>query len=228
MSTETQSKVIVHHLNDSRSQRVLWLLEELEVPYEIKYYTRGSDLLAPKDLLKVSPLGKSPVITDGDMNLAESGAIVTYLIEKYGKAEDQPPTTGKVHDLYFTHYSEGSLMPLLVNKLIFQIVPTRAPFLLRPLLRMVFATLTSQLVEPELKKHQTMIEEHLSKTGPWFAGGQSPTAADYMMAFPLEAIDAANRDSLGHKSREYVKMIHERPAYKRALERGGEYSYAKL
>ncbi|TFY57621.1 hypothetical protein EVG20_g8469 [Dentipellis fragilis] len=219
--------IIVHHLNDSRSQRILWLLEELEVPYEIKFYQRGSDLLAPKELLEVSPLGKAPVITDtdGNVNLAESGAIITYIIKKYGHGKALPSQSGELDDLYFTHYCEGSLMPLVVNKFIFSIIPERAPWFLRFFLRGIFGNLTSMLVDPQLKKHLDVIEAHLGKSGDWFAGGDEPTSADFMMSFALEALSARAPANVGPKTLEWVKRVHERPAYKRGLEKGGKYAY---
>ncbi|KAF7973908.1 hypothetical protein HWV62_13950 [Athelia sp. TMB] len=150
------NKIIVHHLNDSRSQRILWLLEELELPYEIKQHTRQSDQRAPPELLAVNPLGKSPVIQDGDVTLAESGAIVEYIIEKYGRPQDKPTEAGKLDNLYYVHYSEGTLMPVLVNKLVFQIIPTQAPFFIRPLLWIVFGQVDKQLTAPELKKNHDL------------------------------------------------------------------------
>ncbi|KAI0711122.1 thioredoxin-like protein [Cerioporus squamosus] len=222
-----EPKLVVHHLNNSRSQRILWLLEELEVPYEIKKYQRTAEMLAPPELTAVNPLGNAPVITDGALNLAESGAIVEYILLKYGKGRAQPPESGIVDNLYYTHYAEASLMPLLVNKLIFRIVPDRAPFLLRPLLRGVFGMLTSKMVDPRLKVHAKMIEDHLSKTNGWFAGGPEPTSADYMMIFDLEAWAAEKENVLGPKAKEYIARAHARPAYQRALQKGGEYAYAK-
>jgi len=221
------SKVVLYHLNDSRSQRILWLMEELEIPYEIKKYQRTKEGSAPKELENVHPLGTAPVIVDGSITLGESGAIVEYLISKYGNGKAQPPEAGKVDDLYFTHYCEGSLMPLLVNKLIFTMIPERAPFLLRPLLRSIFSNVQNVMVNPRLKKHAALIEEHLSKCGTWIAGGEEPTTADYMMGFALEAWATGN-DVLGPNTMAYIQRIHERPAYKRALEKGGEYKYAKL
>ncbi|KAG8750585.1 hypothetical protein FRC12_012816, partial [Ceratobasidium sp. 428] len=158
--TESQ-KIIVHHLNNSRSQRILWLLEELEVPYEIKRYERTEDMLAPKELRDVHPLGLSPVITDGEIVLAESGAIVgafpsswngndstkahlillEYLIGKYGAGRFNPPESGYVDNLYFTHYTEGTLMPLFVNRIIFTVAPQRAPFFIRPVMNLIFGML---------------------------------------------------------------------------------------
>ncbi|KIK02890.1 hypothetical protein K443DRAFT_131665 [Laccaria amethystina LaAM-08-1] len=219
----------VHHLNNSRSQRILWLLEELNVPYQVKKYQRTPQQTAPKELLEINSLGKSPVITDGDVNLAESGAIVEYVIEKFGNGKATPPESGKLDNLYFSHYAEGSFMPVLVQKLIFDIVPQRSPFYIRPLVSMIFGQLSKQLVEPEIMKHVALVEAHLAKSkSTFFAGGDEPTSADYQMAFPLEALLASAPDRLGPKIKEYVKTIHGRPAYKRALEMGGEYAYAKL
>ncbi|RPD65667.1 thioredoxin-like protein [Lentinus tigrinus ALCF2SS1-7] len=220
-------KLVVHHLNNSRSQRILWLLEELELPYEIKKYQRTAEMLAPPELTAVNPLGNAPVITDGALNLAESGAIVEYIIQKYGKGRAQPLESGIIDNLYYTHYAEASLMPLLVNKLVFRIIPERVPFFLRPFLKGVFGMLSSKMIEPRLKLHAKMIEDHLAKTDGWFAGGPEPTSADYMMIFALEAWVSEKENQLGPKIKEYIARVHARPAYQRALEKGGEYAYAK-
>src|SRR4051794_21840615 len=132
--------ITVHHLNNSRSQRVLWLLEELELPYEIVKYQRDpKTMLAPASLRAIHPLGKSPVITDGEATLAESGAILEYLVEPYGRgAMSPPPGTGAYRRYrYFMHYAEGSLMPLLLMKLVFAKVKTDAPFLIRPVAKAI-------------------------------------------------------------------------------------------
>ncbi|TFK41552.1 thioredoxin-like protein [Crucibulum laeve] len=220
--------LVIHHLNNSRSQRILWLLEELELPYEIKKYERTAQGRAPPELLKINPLGKAPVITDGDVTVAESGAIVEYIISKYGNGKAIVPEAGYLDNLYYTHYAEGSLMPILVQKYIFDLIPKNTPFYIRPIVNMVFSQLDRQLVQPEIKKNLEYVESHLAKSSTgWFAGGQEPTAADYQMAFPLEAVVAISSVQVGPKIQEYVKMVHSRPAYKRALEKGGEYAYAK-
>lgn len=219
----------VHHLNNSRSQRILWLLEELQVSYELKKYERGSDLRAPPVLLAISPLGKSPVITDDNVTLAESGAIVEYLITKHGSGKAVPPESGFIDNLYFSHYAEGSLMPILIQRLIFEHVPKNSPFWIRPIVNRVFTQLNKLLVEPEIKKNLTMIEAHLEKSkSVFFAGGLEPTSADYQMVFPLEAIVTVSPDQVGPKIKEYVRTIRERKAYKTALAKGGEYAYARL
>ncbi|KAF5318573.1 hypothetical protein D9619_010837 [Psilocybe cf. subviscida] len=218
----------LHYLKDSRAQRILWLLEELNVPYEIKKYTRGPQGQAPAELEAINPLGKSPVITDDSVTLSESGAIVEYIIGKYGNGKAVPPESGRVDNTYFTHYAEGSLMPLLVQKFIFGMIPQHSPFYIRPLLNMVFGQLDRKLVVPEGKKHMQMIEAHLAKSKSiFFAGGDEPSAADYMMAFPLEAILTEAPEMAGPKVREYVETVQARPAYKKALEAGGEYAYAR-
>ncbi|KAK0204035.1 thioredoxin-like protein [Desarmillaria ectypa] len=208
--------IIVHHLNNSRSQRILWLLEELGVPYEIKKYYRNSLQRAPSGLLKVHPLGKAPVITDGDVNLAESGAIIEYLIEKYGNGRFRTTTESEhISNLYYTHYAEGSLMPVFVMGLIFRYVPQQSPWFLRPFVRFIFSQLEELLVEPELAKHSELVEQQLSKVK-WMAGGVEPTSADFIMIFPLEGL--VDIKSAGKNTSD--------PAYKRALEKGGEFAYA--
>ncbi|KAI8986753.1 hypothetical protein BD414DRAFT_486938 [Trametes punicea] len=185
-------------------------------------------MLAPPELKTVNPLGSAPVITDGELNLAESGAIVEYIIQKYGSGRAQPPESGKIDNLYFTHYAEASLMPMLVNKLIFTMIPQRAPFIIRPLLRSVFNTVSAKLLDPRLKAHAEIIESHLSKTDGFFAGGEEPTSADYMMIFCLEVWADRGGEVLGPKTKAYIDKVHSRPAYQRALQKGGEYAYAKV
>ncbi|KAH9897003.1 thioredoxin-like protein [Cubamyces lactineus] len=220
-------KLVVHHLDDSRSQRILWLVEELEVPYELKKYKRTSERLAPPELKAVNPLGNAPVITDGSLNLAESGAIVEYIIQKYGRGRAQPPESGAIDNLYYTHYAEASLMPMLVNKLIFRIIPQRSPFFLRPILKTAFNAISARMLDPRLKVHAEMIETHLSKSNGFFAGGDEPTSADYMMIFCLEAWASEDGGDLGPQTKAYIDRIHSRPAYQRALQKGGEYAFAK-
>ncbi|KAF9069458.1 thioredoxin-like protein [Rhodocollybia butyracea] len=217
----------VHHLNDSRSQRILWLLEELEVPYEIKKYQRLPTLLAPPELLAVNPLGKAPVIVDGEVNLAESGAIIEYIMRKYGKGKLQPAegTQAAIDDLYYLHYSEGTIMPLFVLRFICNAVPEQSPWFIRWLLSMVFNQLSAQFVDVEIKKNIDMIESHLSKKD-WLAGGSEPTSADFSMSYAMEIIEKYKLGGPGGASHAYVKRMQARPAYKRALERGGEYTYA--
>ncbi|KAF8906698.1 glutathione S-transferase-like protein [Mucidula mucida] len=213
----------VHHLDNSRSQRILWLLEELEVPYEIKKYYRAP-LAAPQELQDVHLLGKSPIITDGSITLAESGAIIEYILEKYGNGQFRPKASesGYIDDLYYTHYAEGSLMPILVNRFWFRIAPERTSAFVRPIFRMVLNQLDARIVVGPLEKHKAMIEEHLAD-GKWFAGGAEPTVADFMMVFPLEFLDYLK--GAGPNTLRYLHKVHERPAYKRGVEKGGVYTY---
>src|SRR5215510_680062 len=156
--------ITVHHLNNSRSQRVLWLLEELALPYEIVKYERDPrTLLAPASLRAIHPLGKSPVITDGGATLAESGAILEYLVETYGKGAlaPAPGTLAYRHYRYFMHYAEGSLMPLLVMKLVFNRIKADAPFLVRPVARSIANTVSGRFLDPNLATHLGFLGGHL-------------------------------------------------------------------
>ncbi|NKJ51232.1 glutathione S-transferase [Burkholderia sp. SG-MS1] len=216
----------VHHLNNSRSQRVLWLLEELGVPYEIKRYERDpKTMLAPPELRAVHPLGKSPVITDDGLTIAESGAIVEYLIGKYGEGRfaPAPGTPERLRYTYWLHYAEGSAMPPLLLKLVaLRIASAPMPFFARPIARKIAATLQASFIDPQLKLHLGYIDKELSVTG-WFVGNDF-TAADVQMSFPLEAATA--RGGLNGQIPTiagFLKRIHARPAYQRALERGGRY-----
>jgi glutathione S-transferase len=218
--------VVVHHLNNSRSQRVLWLLEELGVPYEVKRYERDAKtMLAPPELRKVHPLGKSPVISDGGMTLAESGAIVEYLASKYGEGRLTPPAGSpeRLKYTYWMHYAEGSAMPPLLLKLVFDRIETAPmPFFVRPIAKGIAGKAKSTFVLPNIKTHLDFIESELARSE-WFAGSRF-SAADIQMSFPLEA--AATRgglDASRAKSMAWLGRIHARPAYKRALETGGKY-----
>jgi glutathione S-transferase len=222
--------IIVHHLNNSRSQRVLWLLEELGLEYEVKRYERDAKtMLAPLSLRAIHPLGKSPVITDGDLTLAESGAIVEYLVERYGAGRLAPPagTPERVRYTYWLHYAEGSAMPPLLLKLIFTQIPKAPmPALVRPFVRRIADGVRTTFVEPQIKLHLDYIEGELSKTS-WFAGDEF-TAADIQMSFPAEgAASRGGLDASRPKLWAFLQRIHARPAYTRALERGGPYELLK-
>jgi glutathione S-transferase len=219
--------ITVHHLNNSRSQRVLWALEELGVPYEIKHYQRDrATMLAPPELRAVHPLGKSPVITDGALTLAESGAILEYLAEKYGGGRLVPAagTPERLRYTYWMHYAEGSAMPPLLMRLVFnRIERAPAPFFIRPITRSIAQRATNTFVAPNLKLHLDYMEAELGKHE-WFAG-ENFTAADIQMSFPLEAASVrAGLDSSRPKLWAFLERIHARPAYQRALEKGGPYA----
>jgi len=219
--------IVVHHLNNSRSQRVLWLLEELGLPYEIKPYQRDAQtMLAPPELRAIHPLGKSPVVTDGDKVIAETGAIVEYLVETYGQGRLVPAagTPERLRWTYWLHYAEGSAMTPLLLKLVFTALPARAPGLLKGLVKAIAAKAQSGFVDPQLKSHIDYWQAELSKAA-WFAG-EAFTAADIMMSFPLEAGAARAGAGSRPKVKAFLEQIHARPAYRRALERGGPYDYA--
>jgi glutathione S-transferase len=216
--------ITVHHLNNSRSQRVLWLLEELALPYEIVKYERDpKTMLAPPSLRAVHPLGKSPVITDGDATIAESGAILEYLVETHGKGAlaPAPGTPAYRHYRYFLHYAEGSLMPLLLMKLVFNKVKTDAPFLVRPVAKVIAGTVASRFLDPNLASHLGFLADHLAKHA-WFAGDEF-TAADVQMSFPIEGAVARAGGSISPRLTEWLARIQARPGYRRAIERGGAY-----
>jgi glutathione S-transferase len=222
--------IVVHHLNNSRSQRILWLLEELGLEYEIKRYQRDpKTMLAPPELKAVHPLGKSPVISDGDTVVAESGAIVEYLVDRYGDARlaPAPGTKQRLRYTHFVHYAEGSLMPPLLLKLIFDRVEHGPmPFFVRPFARAIARKVKSSFVMPQIALHLGYLEGELGKAA-WFAG-EDFSAADIQLSFPLEA--AAARGGLGTnypRLADFLERIHARPAYGRALERGGKYELAK-
>lgn len=219
--------IVVHHLNNSRSQRVLWLLEELGLAYEIKRYQRDPQtMLAPAELRQVHPLGKSPVVTDGELTLAESGAIVEYLVERYGSGRLIPPagTPERVRYRYWLHFAEGSAMPPLVMKLVFdRLEKSPMPFFVRPVARALAGRVKKGFIEPNLQRQLDFMEAELA-AGPWFAGGEF-TAADIQMSFPLEAATVrGGLDAKRPRLMDFLARIRARPAYRRALERGGEFA----
>jgi glutathione S-transferase len=220
--------IVVHHLNNSRSHRVLWLLEELGLPYEIKHYQRDAGMRAPPALRDIHPLGKSPVIADGDLTLAESGAIIDYLTESHADAglAPKPGTPERLRYIYWMHYAEGSAMPLLLLKLVFdRIEQAPMPFLVRPIARSIARRAKGQLVEPQLERHLDYLEAELVKTR-WFAG-DAFTAADIQMSYPVEAAVArAGLDSRRPNLMGFLERIRERPAYQRAMERGDGHAVA--
>jgi glutathione S-transferase len=221
--------ITVHHLNNSRSQRVLWLLEELGLPYEIKKYQRNPQtMLAPPELLEVHPLGKSPVITDGDVTVAESGAIIEYLLECYGNGRLVPAagTPERLSFRYWLHFAEGSAMPPLLLKLIFERIKLAPmPFFARPIARKLSNQVLATMVDPNLRRQLDFMEAELGRRE-WFAGNDF-SAADIQMSFPVEAsAQRAGLDASRPKLMAFLKRIHARPAYRRALERGGPYAFA--
>jgi glutathione S-transferase len=218
--------IIVHHLNNSRSQRILWLLEELALPYEVKRYQRDAKtMLAPPELRAVHPLGKSPVISDGDVTMAESGAIVEYLASRYGNGILIPKANTAEHlrYLYWMHFAEGSMMPPLLLKLIFDRIESGPmPFFVKPIARGIAQRVKGMMVTPNLERLLTFMEAELGKSA-WFAGPDF-SAADIQMSFPIEGAAArGGLDARRPKLMAFLERIHARPAYQRALQRGGEF-----
>jgi glutathione S-transferase len=213
----------VHHLEQSRSHRVLWLLEELGVPYEIKLYKRDpKTILAPPELAKVHPLGKSPVITDGEQVVAESGAILEYLAEKHGGGTWMPAagTAEALRCRYFLHYAEGSLMPILLVKLISMRVRSgKVPFFIKPITKKIADQVDKGYCDPNLARHVAFLEKELEGKS-WFCGGQEPTIADVQMSYPVEALLSRGGIEAPNLKR-FVERMRQRPAFIRALAKGG-------
>lgn len=204
--------ITVHHLNESRSQRILWLLEELGVPYEIKFYQRDAQTrLAPPELKAIHPLGKSPVITDGDRTVAESGAIVDYLIRRHGGGRLQPDPASADYDAYvqWLHYAEGSaVLPLLLLLYVMRLGDAGAPLHPR--------------IESEIANHLGYVDKAL--TGRQFLLGDELTGADIQMSFVGEFGRMFGKLEPYAALSAWVDRLHARPAYKRAVERGGPYA----
>ncbi|MBQ0929928.1 glutathione S-transferase family protein [Ideonella alba] len=222
--------ITVHHLNNSRSQRVLWLLEELALPYEIRHYQRDPQtMLAPPSLKAVHPLGKSPVLSDGDITVAESGAIIEYLLDTHdqGRLRPAPGTPEQRRFSYWLHFAEGSAMPPLLMKLVFARVRSAPmPFFVKPVARAIADKVLTSFVEPNLRAQLDFMESELSGRE-WFAG-DTFSAADIQMSFPVEAAaQRAGLDASRPRLMDWLRRIHARPAYRRALERGGPYDFAR-
>ncbi len=218
--------ITLHYLENSRAQRILWLLEELGVDYKIKHYKRNTEtMLAPEELKAVHPLGKSPVISDGENCIAESAAIVEYLIETYGKGKLVPEAGTKQYLKYreFMHYAEGSIMPFMLLTLIFdKIKAAPMPFFIKPIAKMIANKTMQGFITPNVKTHLSYLENELANTG-WFAGDEM-TGADIMMSFPLEAAcERANLKEYYPNLTAFLQKIHGTSSYQSALEKGLPY-----
>ncbi len=217
----------LHHLNNSRSQRILWCLEELGLDYEIKRYERDPvTIRAPQSLKNVHALGKSPVITDGDKVIAESGAIIEYLLTRDAKQRFIPKDEqGLIDYRYWLHFSEGSLMPPLVMRLVFEKMKTSPmPFFVKPIAKGIADKVLKTFVMPEVRSMLEYINDWLAERE-WFAGNEL-SGADFQMSFPLEASMARGLvDDRYPHIRRYVSDFQDRPAYLRALDKGGDYDY---
>jgi glutathione S-transferase len=228
-AVDSVAMIVVHHLEKSRSQRILWLLEELGLDYEVRHYKRDpKSSLAPPELLKVHPLGKSPVITDGDMTIAESGAIIEYLVERYGKGALAPAagTPERLRYTYWLHFAEGSAMLPLVMRLVFdRIESAKLPFFVKPIARGIAAKVKGGFIDPNLTRIVNHIEAELGRSA-WFAG-DAFTAADIQMSFPVEAMAARVKGPGMPRMADFLERIHARPAYRRALQKGGPFEILK-
>jgi glutathione S-transferase len=205
----------LHHLNDSRSQRIVWLLEELGAPYEMKFYQRDAKTrLAPPELLAIHPLGKSPVITDGDLKIAESGAIVDYLIRTYGNGKMMPAMGSPDFEVYneWLHYAEGSAMlPLMLNLYVSRLKEAGSPLHPR--------------IDSEIANHLGYVDGALKDRE--FFVGPSLTGADVQMSFVGEMADVYDRLGPLPNLAAWLKRMHARPAFQRSVEKGGAYRFAK-
>lgn len=215
--------LVVHHLEHSRSHRILWLLEELELDYELVTYQRDpKTLLAPPDLKAIHPLGKSPVVSDGDTVLAESGAIIEYVLDHYDGGALRPPPMAPERQqyTYWLHYAEGSLMPVFLMKLVFdRLRDTKVPFFVKPVVKGLVKKVNDAYLGHQIKLHLDYVNRHLDDND-WFVAGKF-SAADIQMSYPLQA--AASRTDLSAYAqiRAFLNRVRERPAYQRALENGG-------
>jgi glutathione S-transferase len=218
--------ITVHHLDNSRSQRILWLLEELGLDYEIVEYKRDPDsAAAPESLKKIHPLGKSPVITDGELTVAESGAIIEYLLDRYDTEKRLRPTDGQalLDYRYWLHFAEGSLMPLLVMKLVMMKVPkSPMPFFIKPIAKAITGKVQEKFILPRIKPQMLFIEKTLGEHT-WFVG-EELTAADIQMSFPLQASSTRMDLSEFPNIARFIKQVEAQPAYQKAVAKGGAFT----
>ncbi len=217
--------ITLHHLNHSRSQRILWMLEQLGAEYEVKHYKREKTQLAPEALKQIHALGKSPVISCGDDIVAESGAIIEYLCDKF--ESDFKPKKGSAEYQqykYWLHYAEGTLMTQLLMKGMFDRVKTAPmPFFVKAIARTIANKAIDAYSGPNVKTNINYLENHLAENQ-WFCGDKI-TGADIQMSFPMEVIVAREGGKDFPNISAWVKKIPERPAYKKALKVGGPYNY---
>lgn len=218
--------LVVHHLENSRSQRILWLLEELGVEYEMKRYGRDKQTgLAPPELKDIHPLGKAPVIVDNGVTVAESGAIIEYLVHTYddGQLHPEVGTSAWRTYTYWMHYAEGTFMPLMIISLILGRIETAPmPFFIKPVAKGITGKVRANYLDANVRNNLAFLEQTLSEST-WFCG-DSFSAADVQMSFALEAAEVRTdlAKSFPHLAG-FLKTVRERPAYKAALDRGGHY-----
>ncbi|EOR01474.1 hypothetical protein E3P92_00470 [Wallemia ichthyophaga] len=218
--------ITLHHLENSRSIRIIWVLEELGIEYDLKTYKRLPSGLAPPELKQVDKLGHAPILVDGSTSLSESGAIIEYLVSKYGAGNYTSPD-----DVFWKHYIEGSLMSFCVFKLVLSISIEKIPVLLRPVMAVVPRMILSQWVEPNLASAINVVENQLSNKQGWLVDGDSrgnPTISDFMLAFSVDVLVYGGRaDNLGPGLQSYAQRLHQHPSYVKAIEKAGDYRYQK-
>ncbi|MCU4436313.1 glutathione S-transferase [Acinetobacter bereziniae] len=212
--------ITLHHLDQSRSLRIIWALEELGLEYEIKHYKRLPTFAAPPELKAVHPLGKSPVLTDGDLTIAESAVILDYLQTNYDTQNQFKPQ--KPQDLmqynYWMHYAEGSLMPYLVMTLVMTNMPKHVPFLIRPIAKKISEGVRGGFINPRLKEHSAFLEDYFSQHD--YAAGEF-SFADIQMSFPVMAMQQRTQNKMPQIAA-YAERIQQRPAYQRAKAKSGD------
>ncbi len=216
--------ITVHHLENSRSLRILWLLEELDLEYQLQLHKRDPKTsLAPPELLAVHPLGKAPIITDDDITVAETGAIIEYLVDRYdnGRLRPSEPGAAKQQYTYWLHYAEGTFMPYMVFSLVMHRIETaKVPFFIKPIAKGIAGKVRSSFLSPNIKRNLQFMESHLS-SNQWFCG-DTMTAADIQMSFPLQAARSRTDLSANYPAlNQFVETIEALPAYQRAIEKGG-------
>lgn len=218
--------ITVHHLESSRSQRILWMLEELGLEYKIIEYQRDPKTsAAPESLKAIHPLGKAPIITDGDITVAESGAIIEYLLDEYDTEQDFKPSGGQalLDYRYWLHFAEGSLMPLLVMKLVMmKVAKSPMPFFVKPIAKALTDKIQQKFIAPRIEPQLVMIDKVLENRT-WFAG-EAFSAADVQMSFPLQAsrsrFDLSQYPNIGR----YIRQVEAREGYQQAIKKGGPLS----
>lgn len=218
--------ITVHHLENSRSQRILWLLEELGLEYNIIEYKRDPKTLsAPESLKQIHPLGKSPVIEDNETIVAESGAIIEYLLDQYDTESIFRPSSGRAlqNYRYWLHFAEGSLMPLLVMKLVFKkISQNPMPFFVKPIAKSISDKVQINFIDPRLIPQLDLIDKALVSSM-WLTGDEL-TGADIQMSFPLQAASTRTDMSRYTNISRFLDQVQARPGYQRALEKGGRFT----
>ncbi len=215
----------LHHLENSQSIRILWLLEELGIEYAFKMYDRDpATRLAPSEYKEISPLGTAPAITDGNVTLSESNAIIDYIIETYGDGKLRPKTgtPERADYLFWFHNTQGSLQPLLTNRYVFSMMSGRAPLFIKPIVASISKKLNENFIAPRLERILVQMEAQLAKTK-WFAGDEL-TAADITMGYCVEvmAVRVGLGDRYPHTQR-YLEQMRTRPAYQAALKKDGKF-----